>query len=316
MIKRAEKIHSKMGDEELLLESNSKVRWDNCPKRSGHAAFIPVNEFRRHHLPAGYQDEELKEFILSVAALTTLITVDYVSPNRPLTVSDSQTPYPFSNRRGLFAKRTGSGMVWEVKKITEKDSEESGTCLCFQCRRSPTPRKEWGLVQVLTAPHVVFDSEEVVCSKFSLFQDSEVNETAENSIDGVETVYTMVDNDASCIKCATHNLDLIDKLETLFLKYLKLYLNVKERFKGPHIDKICIVVSHPHGYTKHVSVGTWSSSEGAGSLLPDTRYTYSTSTCPGSSGSPVFVMGTQWCPIIRPHSCSVGKNNESSVYWG
>ncbi|CAL1530010.1 unnamed protein product, partial [Lymnaea stagnalis] len=263
-----------------------------CCKNPGHTNFIPVPEFGKHYLPSGCQDEELKEFILSVAALTTLITVDYVSANRPLTLTCSQTtPYPFSSKRGGQATRTGSGMVWEVKKITGKDSEELGSCPCVECRRSPEPVKEWGLVQVLTAPHVVFDAKEIVDARFYVCQDDDSNKTTGGALVGIESIYNFVDNDAILIKCATHDLNLVDKLETLWHRYFKLYMNVSERFKGPQNDKLCVVVSHPHGFIKHVSVGTWSKSEGAGGLMPDTRYTYDTPTCPGSSGSPVFVMG-------------------------
>ncbi|BFZ22062.1 hypothetical protein BsWGS_25101 [Bradybaena similaris] len=64
---------------------------------------------------------------------------------------------------------------------------------------------------------------------------------------------------------------------------------------------LVIVVSHPHGCGKYVSLGQFNSRKtlpndfdpGSGDWLVKSFYLYTTHTCPGSSGAPVFILSKE-----------------------
>ncbi|KAK6959444.1 hypothetical protein BgiMline_036938 [Biomphalaria glabrata] len=55
-------------------------------------------------------------------------------------------------------------------------------------------------------------------------------------------------------------------------------------------EKLAVIVSHPHGYHKHISIGQWEENfleTGNETVLK--RFTYDTPTCPGSAGAYVLI---------------------------
>ncbi|KAH9508827.1 hypothetical protein Btru_050157 [Bulinus truncatus] len=59
--------------------------------------------------------------------------------------------------------------------------------------------------------------------------------------------------------------------------------------KSQHVDKLIFIVSHPHGCSKQVSVGHWLDEYNV--AFGFDRFTYTTCTCPGSSGAKVHCVG-------------------------
>ena len=89
----------------------------------------------------------------------------------------------------------------------------------------------------------------------------------------------------------------------------------KQDEKAP--DRVIVVVSHPHGQPKQVSVGDWVRSRDVvgrpgrqGGQIPQ-WCEYTTDTCPGSSGAPVLVLSSaSRGPGLAVHS---GYNEEEKV---
>ncbi|GFO37296.1 hypothetical protein PoB_006380100 [Plakobranchus ocellatus] len=82
-----------------------------------------------------------------------------------------------------------------------------------------------------------------------------------------------------------------------------------------------LVISHPHGCAKHVSVGSvvnLETSENSDTSLVDTKLLYTTQTCPGSSGAQVLVIGHARDHVFvyqTVHSCAAldGAVNKSGM---
>ncbi|XP_059160900.1 uncharacterized protein LOC131944358 [Physella acuta] len=128
-----------------------------CKKNPGHKGFIPLIDFNANCLPSRYHGDELvSETIKTLAALTVQVKTKFTSLERPEFYPGTQFPYPCFNDRGSHVMRLGTGRVWLVNKYTESDR----TCRCAKCQVSATPSKGWGMIEVLTATHVVFDDSE------------------------------------------------------------------------------------------------------------------------------------------------------------
>ncbi|KAI8779212.1 hypothetical protein BgiBS90_020194 [Biomphalaria glabrata] len=89
-----------------------------------------------------------------------------------------------------------------------------------------------------------------------------------------------------------------------------------EKYKSSrHEDKLTIIVSHPHGCSKMIGVGQWMDAYKASGYK---KFTYTTPTCPGSSGATVFCLGSnRWgCAYQRVHSGTLksGANYNGSRY--
>lgn len=90
-----------------------------------------------------------------------------------------------------------------------------------------------------------------------------------------------------------------------------------------------IIISHPHGGSKHVSFGTCISAEesepefsmeNGEKLKAKNIYTYNTPTCPGSSGAPVIVLGKPgvryfWTPHCFKNESGQGVSAKGLVSW-
>ncbi|CAG5120118.1 unnamed protein product [Candidula unifasciata] len=70
---------------------------------------------------------------------------------------------------------------------------------------------------------------------------------------------------------------------------------------------LTVIVSHPHGCSKHVSIGYCISMDATGSGYTECQYT--TPTCPGSSGAYVFVVGKFWKCWNKHHYGVQDKNS-------
>ncbi|XP_059160248.1 uncharacterized protein LOC131943913 [Physella acuta] len=257
----------------------------HCTKNPGHAGFISVKALTTEHFPSGYQDNELLDFIKATAELTVRVAVEFTSPGRPEFVPDTDVPYPCCKLRGSNRLHTGTGMVGGVIKYTE-GMNDYRTCPCPDCD-SDKPCKEWWEVKVLTARHVVFDTKEARKTSCRLWFDDDTSPVVK--IYGWKVSESDTGKDMCWLHCVTHDIGIGTKLEEMDMRFTILLKQINDKYMGiRNKDNLVIIVSHPHGCSKQVSVGHWVHREIVGQWK---RFAYKTSTCPGSSGALVYRLG-------------------------
>ncbi|CAG5134380.1 unnamed protein product [Candidula unifasciata] len=268
-----------------------------CSKNPGHEDFIPVYKFRKEHLPKGFQNSCLMELIQVLSDLTVRVSVQYTSENRPETCPHNGTPYPFYRQRDTNMVRTGTGWVWNLEKFSQM--YDMKTCPCLQCRLSENPETKWAEIVIGSAAHVVFDDKEGRHTTCHLFYDK--GSTPEE--DKCKMIYI------------THDMELADRLESLTKRFVDLQKILNQMFNSK-LDSVemqsRLIVSHPHGCNKQISIGYYTERVEVKDARNLTRYVYTTPTCPGSSGAPVYVLGRWrgWWPCDHPHSGNSDVNKE------
>ncbi|XP_059139774.1 uncharacterized protein LOC131927913 isoform X1 [Physella acuta] len=287
-------------------EADLHKHYTGCKKNPGHVNFIPVNDFNLDHLPWLYRDVIMMEVIKALSALTVLIKVKYTSLERPKSVPCFSGQYPFYNTRGSDVLRTGTGRVYRVVKYTESDNK--GICPCDKCQHSDTPSKVWGEVCVLTATHVVFDDSEARQTRCVVGFDD--NKSPGVSFDGWGVRRADIEGDGCLFTCVSCDLELVVELDKMCKHLDDLRRKVRDKYgRFDNVDKLTVIVSHPHGCPKQVSVGRWTRKHERDGWH---KYTYTTCTCPGSSGAHVYMPGYgRW--YCRPHSGSNSEGNYCGV---
>uniref|UniRef100_A0A2C9L362 Peptidase S1 domain-containing protein n=1 Tax=Biomphalaria glabrata TaxID=6526 RepID=A0A2C9L362_BIOGL len=276
---------------------------NQCWKRRFHSNYISSKGIRRRkYLPGEFHNvKEIYELVDTMVVLTGLLVKKVTDPN--------------SNATTIVGKGTGC-----VEKITR---HVDGKCPCRNEKEHP--RKEFATIRVTTVLGVFEDDKNT--SNASQTDSSDVSESDhangirphlnaqevevklnynrdETQLKSCPTLYgdsllqaedADYENDWCALDCATHDMVLVDKLERALLMYKTKLLELYKISKKETLPKrqLVIIVGHPHGLPKRVSVGT---------VLDRTilnndnihhlrwyRYTYKALTCPGSRGSPVYI---------------------------
>ncbi|KAK0068010.1 hypothetical protein Bpfe_002851 [Biomphalaria pfeifferi] len=283
----------------------------NCKKDPSHKNFIPVNNFKISHLPWRYQYPEVFELIKTLSDLTVRVGVRYTSLERTEFYPDSAVPYPFYAYRGRVFMRTGTGSVTDVVKIV---GSEDDACPCTECKASGNPKKSWCHFDILTATHVVYDSDEAVHAE------CKVDYVSDDSSDIVLTGVSAdaeIESDKCRMVCVSHDLTLADKFTQLLDKFKDLCEKVHDKFNNNKgFETLVVVPSHPHGCPKQISIGKWTKRFDMVESYY-TAFTYNASTCPGSSGAPLFIMArdVSWWPYTFIHSGSNLEGNHCGATW-
>uniref|UniRef100_A0A2C9LML5 Uncharacterized protein n=1 Tax=Biomphalaria glabrata TaxID=6526 RepID=A0A2C9LML5_BIOGL len=287
-----------------------------CKKNPGHRQFIPVDTFNLKHLPKGHQDNDLHEYIKLIADLTVRVCVKMSSPDRPKFWPKTTQPYPFSNMSERRNLRTGSGRVRYVNKfqdgvLQDRDYENTAytKCWCRKCEDSNSHSNVWWEFQVYTATHVVFDNIEANYTTLRLFYDRD--ESPVVSVDKVSVNYVFIEYDWCRLNCVTCDKTIGNKLMEMW-KHLEIVRKkvYNKYFASRSQHKLTIIVSHPHGCSKQVSVGPWKDKLKVGD---NSKFTYTTCTCPGSSGAHVYCLGYSdhrtWFDLVHSGSIKPGLNH-------
>ncbi|CAG5131506.1 unnamed protein product [Candidula unifasciata] len=283
----------------------------DCDKNPGHENFIPVNEFSLKHLPDGYKDEDIVNYIRAQADLTVKITSKFTSMHRP-------EGYSFHNFRGKNFMRVGSGFMQYVYRNERRSNKP---CPCPECKNSPTPRLEWAKLKIRTATHVVFDDDEAQNTMVEFFYDDDKQKDKVKRVYGESVRFGTVRGDWCDIRCVSHDIELCDFLKETWGKWRWLETKVNQKYTCEQDHRLAILVSHPHGCSKQVSIGVWRNRD----IIEISRewencvYSYDTPTCPGSSGAPVWILGQmKWAGFFgrHPHSGRpVEGLNISAIGW-
>ncbi|XP_055866129.1 uncharacterized protein LOC106074062 isoform X6 [Biomphalaria glabrata] len=287
-----------------------------CKKNPGHRQFIPVDTFTLKHLPEGLQHNDLYEYIKVTADLTVRVGVEMSSPDRPRFYPETTRPYPFYNMSERRNLRTGSGRVWDVNKFQDGVTQDGvygdtdyTKCWCRKCEGSNSPSNVWWEFDVTTATHVVFDDIEANHTTLRLFYDRQDSQVV--SVDKVSVVDVNIEEDLCELNCVTCDETLGNKLMEMY----KHFENVSEKVWHKYLasrsqHKLTFIVSHPHGCSKQVSVGQWKDRLEVGEYR--SKFTYTTCTCPGSSGAYVHCLGYSdyltWPELVHSGSFKSGLN--------
>ncbi|RUS88786.1 hypothetical protein EGW08_003416 [Elysia chlorotica] len=279
------RFHTDKECEEMLaridLTVKLRVNWTslNRPDDDGfsalrgadHKQFFSVQDFRDNHLTRFHTDKEREEMLARID-LTVKLRVNWTSLNRP----DDDG---FSALRGAELCRTGTGFIRYIG-----DPVSNKPCPCSECD-GKTKRKFWSL-NVRTVHHVVFDKEEANKTKIDLFYDDEssTSDGRMKTLTALEHGWATPNKDFCDLFCVTHDETVGERLESA-RKCLKLgEQNVLGLFPlGKKNPDTVMIVSHPHGQPKTVTIGERRESEERANIE------YDTPTCPGSSGAPVFL---------------------------
>uniref|UniRef100_A0A2C9KW11 Uncharacterized protein n=1 Tax=Biomphalaria glabrata TaxID=6526 RepID=A0A2C9KW11_BIOGL len=233
------------------------------------------------------------------------------SVHRPKFWPKTTQPYPFYNMSERRNLRTGSGRVGYVYKFQDGVTQDGGygctaytKCWCRKCKDSDSPSKVWWEFNVYTATHVVFDDIEANHTILRLFYDRD--ESPVVSVDKVSVVDVNVEYDLCWLKCVTCDKNVGKKLREMWKHFENVLRKVLNKYRDSSSKhKLNFIVSHPHGCSKQVSVGQWKDR-----LKVDERssqFTYTTCTCPGSSGAHVLCLGYNdwtWPDLVQSGSKS------------
>ncbi|XP_059142635.1 uncharacterized protein LOC131930241 [Physella acuta] len=298
------------GDIENYFTGSSEVEFyeDNddlqdhyllCQKNPGHPKFIPVPSFTLQHLPSRYHDGDMMALMKALITITVKINVNFNSIRRPQYFPNTTNEYPFYFERGKFRKKTGSGVVRRAHKLSPRDKI---TCNCRKCKDSGNPKIACGKFEIHTATHVVFDQSEVESSTIHFFYDSPDSPFTE--LNGGRIVIPDISGDWTQFVCLTCDEQLFETIYSARRRFNDLREVINEKYeKFVDEDKLAVIVSHPHGRSKCVSVGRWELVVNEHDSL-HSKYAYSTCTCPGSSGAYVYMIGDLFTTYTHVHSGS------------
>ncbi|KAI8780335.1 hypothetical protein BgiBS90_019529, partial [Biomphalaria glabrata] len=293
-----------------------------CKKNPGHRQFIPVDTFTLKHLPEIFQDNDLYEYIKVIADLTVRVGVEMSSPARPKFYPKTTQPYPFSNMRERRNLRTGSGRVGNVYKFqngVRQDRVIGRTsytkCWCRKCEGLKSASNVWWEFEVTTATHVVFDDIEANHTTLRLFYDRDGCPVV--SVDKVSVDYVNIEYDLCMLKCVTCDKTLGNKLMGMLKDFKPVWWKVWNKYLASRSKhKLTFIVSHPHGCSKQVSVGQWKDKVEV-EVGIRSKFTYTTCTCPGSSGAHVQCLGYRdlnWPELVHSGSLKSGLNYSGVGY--
>uniref|UniRef100_A0A2C9LKC4 Peptidase S1 domain-containing protein n=1 Tax=Biomphalaria glabrata TaxID=6526 RepID=A0A2C9LKC4_BIOGL len=280
----------------------------DCRKNPGHQDFIPVYKFKLTHLPEPLRDDLLFDFIKVTADLTVRISVKMTSPNRPQFWPRGDRPFPLYDLRGSETLRSGTGRIWNVKKVVN-GVDQFGIpslvhCWCKKCERNARGGSLWWEVEVDTATHVIYDDIEARSTSVRLFFDQPNSPAV--LLDQGSFVGVNIDKDSTLLKYVTCDIELGSRLFALWDRWDGLWSKVCEKYKKTRDDhKLTFIVSHPHGFSKQVSIGQWVEKRQEGNVAYNFQFSYTTCTCPGSSGAPVNILGysTGWGEHSHSGAC-------------
>ncbi|KAH9499566.1 hypothetical protein Btru_074149 [Bulinus truncatus] len=288
--------------EELLSENAIEVQLDDgifCEKFDKHGEYIPVNEFSLHHLPAEIRHKTVYIWLRSVAPLVVKL-----------------------QKNGNATGR----ICWLAA-----DENLSKTCEDVHChyRRLLGRRHNvYGGLGVITNKHVIKSDNDAAVTRVEFFYNDDSLPPLISEL-GCSLKLSDPKFDYSVFSCYVHERSLIDAMRVLDSKRDYSWLQIPQVFRT-RLKKYAIIVSHPHGKAKKISIGHVRESEvkGKGHMenisanlllkiyntcekqgniglkrfeayymffqsqqqrLPYRITWYTTATCKGSSGAPVYM---------------------------
>ncbi|KAH9525849.1 hypothetical protein Btru_002558 [Bulinus truncatus] len=262
---------------EELIWQNDKPLEDSakeCTKNS-HDKFFEIGQFKSkipdHHSRHYKRDEDLVKLIQEMAKLTVHIEIS----------NDKQ-----------FSTTFGSGFIQRARTQTGTQCPDDN---CNQ--KANSVLHAWGVVTVTTVFHVVKTDLDAKKSLVMINYDS--LDAEKLYLTGYKLLETDKESnfDWCALECVTHDVNLIARLIKMIDNYESLQKVTYGRYRGDK-QKLTVMVGHPHGGIKKVSFGFTKVKR----TLKEVRntqdwcqYRHTAHSCPGSSGSPVLILGQPLC---------------------
>ncbi|CAL1544502.1 unnamed protein product [Lymnaea stagnalis] len=235
-----------------------------------------------------------------------------------------------TGRIDISGHRAGTGFIQRIRFV-------HGKCPCsVDCRDS---RYKYAILTVSTVVHIFDDKPD---RKDLLHEFVRKPETAqiildyERDDDDLSCLPTLyghrlletdkdlgIDSDWCCLEFVSHELRLVEELNTSLTSYQELQGKVYQKYKGESVNLV-VLVGHPGRRPKQISIGKTIRKYKILKEIRDGqkwgRYYYDAPTEKGSSGSPVFVLGQPISGFAywfgHPHNHSAKKTekiNYSSI---
>ncbi|XP_059146716.1 uncharacterized protein LOC131934658 isoform X1 [Physella acuta] len=258
-----------------------------------------MSVFKRDYLPENYQNNTMYNLVWAISDLVVRLSV-VTHTLRPKVFPGTDDPYPRNS------KINGSGRIIFAKKFR-------GQCQCPDCLSTGNYVYEWAEIKILTAAHVVNNYEEVAGTTceyhFGHFK---------GTLKGYSLYSVNVEHDRAELICVTHDMSLVNAIIGKIYSFRSLDQQAKNMYGPSERKKVFIIVSHPHGYDKHVTFGyrVETVEIPINNYRRYTYYKYSAKTCGGSSGAPVYFVGKEntWTTHVHKgyHPDGIG---ESGTEW-
>ncbi|KAK6980328.1 hypothetical protein BgiMline_021337 [Biomphalaria glabrata] len=285
----------------------------HCGKNPGHSDFIPVDSFELEHLPSGHRDPNVYQLIGLVARLTVKVKSVACSKFREIL---------FPGRQVVSGNiLTGSGRVYYVTKYVKgfddnvKHPSGYTSCHCRRCLGTASPSDTWWEIAVITAAHVVCDYTEVEKTECCFFYDNEESEV--KTVDTVSILHVNAEEDKCILNCITCDDDLGNTVNQSVDDILPHWNRLHTQYKESNALKdFSFMVSHPHGGCKRVTLGKCLEKVQLPECAFGCYFSYTTPTCPGSSGAIVYLLGysgTAGWSTLPVHSRTLGGVNISGA---
>ena len=163
----------------------------------------------------------------------------------------------------------------------------------------------YGFVEIHTNRHVLYDDMEAKSTEIDFFYDSPDNKMSILTLKGHSVRDDPSNEESVILRCVTHDVGFIRKISRLVEKAHEAGAAIPRSIKDCSMTDYAIVISHPHGSAKVVSIGRLieyrKAPEKSGSALKRfmrhvsgkqrlrLRVTnYDTPTCSGCTGAPVI----------------------------
>ncbi|KAH9525848.1 hypothetical protein Btru_002555 [Bulinus truncatus] len=240
----------------------------NC-KKNRHSEFFNVSELRQKLPPEYVTDDDIIQLVEKMADLTVCV----------------------KTQKDALQVRFGSRYIQRVRQKTGMD------CPDGRCQQRGVNHR-WGILTITTVYHVVpTNSEAETCEVYPNYIPGNPQNEVFRGHRLLETDKEVGLYDWCAVECFTHNVQLVDELkqtiEDVEEKQKTLYPRLKD-----NADRLVIMIGHPHGGDKMVSLGKWNrrvTQKEIRSSQNWCQYDHNAPTCPGSSGSPVLILGQPLC---------------------
>ncbi|CAL1545064.1 unnamed protein product [Lymnaea stagnalis] len=257
--------------------------YNSCTKTPGHTQFISCELFSHKDIPDDYGGQDMFDLITNMAGLTVHLKVE---------------EQKFTNGKSEDVIKYGTGFVESIVKYSLNDGVP---CQCKKCEINLNKSKEWRSIVVYTSIGVVSCESEAQNTTCRFFYDSK--DSGIVAIKGFEQERQGYKCKLKFETCEKDKFHIFDELLQKGNEWSHLCRYFNEKYEDRKKEKkLTIIVSHIHGLHKMISTGEWTNREVKSFDGNEfTKYSYTTSTCPGSAGSYVFIIGRDHTGVIHHH---------------